>query len=94
MGNSSAETDFRFRETVRTTVSARERQELKMLFGFIPGAPGWIEIAIFGAIILLVFGNRLPGAMRSLGRSVVEFKKGANDADSEIADDGDGSKDS
>lgn len=65
-----------------------------MLFGFIPGAPGWIEIAIFGAIILLVFGNRLPGAMRSLGRSVVEFKKGANDADSEIADDGDGSKDS
>ncbi|MBL6706291.1 MAG: twin-arginine translocase TatA/TatE family subunit [Planctomycetaceae bacterium] len=59
-----------------------------MLFGFIPGAPGWIEIAIFGVIILLVFGNRLPGAMKSLGRSVVEFKKGASDADSEGSDDG------
>lgn len=52
-----------------------------MTIAFIPGAPGWIEIAIFGVIILLVFGNRLPTAMRSLGRSVVEFKKGANDAE-------------
>ncbi|MFT5094414.1 MAG: Sec-independent protein translocase subunit TatA/TatB [Planctomycetales bacterium] len=66
-----------------------------MILGFIPGAPGWIEIAIFGVIILLVFGNRLPGAMKSLGRSVVEFKKGASDADSESSSDGgDGPKDS
>jgi sec-independent protein translocase protein TatA len=66
-----------------------------MVLGFIPGAPGWIEIAIFGVIILLVFGNRLPGAMKSLGRSVVEFKKGASDADSETSGDGgDGSKNS
>lgn len=64
-----------------------------MLVGFIPGAPGWIEIAIFGVIILLVFGNRLPGAMKSLGRSVVEFKKGANDVDSDAPNDGDGPKD-
>lgn len=64
-----------------------------MLLGFIPGAPGWIEIAIFGVIILLVFGNRLPGAMKSLGRSVVEFKKGASDVDSDITSDGDGPKD-
>lgn len=62
-----------------------------MLFGFL-GAPGWVEIAIFGVIILLVFGNRLPGAMRSLGRSVVEFKKGANDAESNDADDDDDSR--
>lgn len=57
-----------------------------MLLGFL-GAPGWVEIAIFGVIILLVFGNRLPGAMRSLGRSVVEFKKGAKDAESNASDD-------
>ena len=28
------------------------------------------------AIAFLLFGNRLPSVMRSLGRSVVEFKKG------------------
>ena len=63
-----------------------------MLLGFL-GAPGWVEIAIFGVIILLVFGNRLPGAMKSLGRSVVEFKKGASDVDSDVPNDGDGPKD-
>ena len=41
---------------------------------FIPGVPGGIELVVFLAIVLLLFGNRLPGAMRSLGRSVVEFK--------------------
>ena len=43
---------------------------------FMPGLP---EILIVGAIVLLLFGNRLPGVMRSLGRSVVEFKKGIRD---------------
>lgn len=53
------------------------------------GAPGWLEMAIIGGIVLVLFGNRLPGAMRSLGRSFVEFKKGVKgidenrDADSE-----------
>lgn len=60
-----------------------------MLFAFIPGAPGWIEVVIFGGIILLVFGNRLPTLMRSMGRSVVEFKKGASDAESGDSEDGD-----
>jgi sec-independent protein translocase protein TatA len=27
-------------------------------------------------IVLLLFGNRLPSVMRSLGRGVTEFKKG------------------
>jgi sec-independent protein translocase protein TatA len=44
------------------------------MFGF--GLP---EMAIVAVVILLLFGNRLPGAMRSLGRSVVEFKKGVRD---------------
>ena len=63
-----------------------------MVIGFIPGAPGWLEMAIFSVIILLVFGNRLPTLMRSLGSSVVEFKKGANDAESETSEDGDGTR--
>ena len=43
------------------------------LFAYFPGG---FEMAIVGCIALLLFGNRLPGAMRSLGRSLVEFKKG------------------
>ncbi|MEZ6047481.1 MAG: twin-arginine translocase TatA/TatE family subunit [Planctomycetaceae bacterium] len=43
------------------------------------GAPGLPEILIVLAIILLLFGKRLPGVMRSLGTSIVEFKKGMNE---------------
>ncbi|AGA25156.1 Sec-independent protein translocase subunit TatA/TatB [Singulisphaera acidiphila] len=46
-----------------------------MPFAFI-GSLGPMEIAIVGGVMLLMFGNRLPSVMRSLGKSVVEFKKG------------------
>lgn len=39
-------------------------------------APGPWELLLIGGIVLLLFGSRLPGAMRSLGKSFVEFKKG------------------
>ncbi len=38
--------------------------------------PGPLEIAIVLLIVLLLFGKRLPSVMGSLGRSIVEFKKG------------------
>jgi sec-independent protein translocase protein TatA len=44
-------------------------------FGFF-GYPGWMEILILAFIVLLLFGNRLPSVMGSLGKSIVEFKKG------------------
>ena len=47
------------------------------LFGIFGVNP--MEIAVIGGIILLLFGNRLPGLMRSLGRSVVEFKHGVRE---------------
>lgn len=47
------------------------------LFGMFGINP--MELAIVGGVILLLFGNRLPGLMRSLGRSVVEFKHGARE---------------
>jgi sec-independent protein translocase protein TatA len=45
-----------------------------------------ITLAVVGIIALLLFGNRLPSVMRSLGRSVVEFKKGVNGVEEEIND--------
>lgn len=40
------------------------------------GMPGPMEMCIIGFVMLLLFGNRLPGAMRSLGSSLTSFKKG------------------
>jgi len=42
---------------------------------------GPIQLLVVLLIVLLLFGNRLPGLMRSLGRSVVEFKRGAHELD-------------
>lgn len=42
---------------------------------------GPVELVIVAVVILLLFGNRLPTLMRSLGRGVVEFKKGAQGLD-------------
>jgi len=43
------------------------------LFAFL-GAP--TEMIVVALVALLLFGNRLPSVMRSLGQSVTEFKKG------------------
>lgn len=51
-----------------------------LLFGWAPGA---MEIVIIGVVVLLLFGNRLPSVMRSLGRGVIEFKKGVQGVDDE-----------
>jgi sec-independent protein translocase protein TatA len=39
---------------------------------------------IFGIVAILLFGNRLPSVARSLGRSLVEFKKGMNELETEF----------
>ncbi|UCG15874.1 MAG: twin-arginine translocase TatA/TatE family subunit [Phycisphaerales bacterium] len=46
--------------------------------------PGWTEIVIIAFVGLLIFGRRLPEVGRSLGRSIVEFKKGVREAKNEI----------
>ncbi|MCA9041698.1 MAG: twin-arginine translocase TatA/TatE family subunit [Planctomycetaceae bacterium] len=57
-------------------------------FALFTGPPGMAEILIVLIVVLLLFGKRLPGVMRSLGTSIVEFKKGINEMDQE-----DGSQD-
>lgn len=44
---------------------------------------GPMELLIFGGVMLLLFGNRLPSVMRNLGRGVIEFKKGVQGIDEE-----------
>ncbi|MHB1034327.1 MAG: Sec-independent protein translocase subunit TatA/TatB [Pirellulales bacterium] len=55
------------------------------LLGFLPSM-GPLELIIVAMIILLLFGNRLPGLMRSLGQSITEFKRGVKEIESETDD--------
>jgi len=48
---------------------------------FSPGPP---EMMIILVIAVLLFGKRLPEVARSLGRSMVEFKKGVSGIEEEI----------
>jgi sec-independent protein translocase protein TatA len=48
------------------------------------GAPGLPEIIIFGTIALLLFGKRLPDVARSLGKGIVEFKKGVKGIEDDV----------
>ncbi len=50
------------------------------------GLPGGSEIIIIGIIALLLFGARLPKVARSMGKSIVEFKKGIKNVQDDIDD--------
>ena len=54
------------------------------LFALFFGPPGLPELLIVALIVLLLFGKRLPSVMGSLGRSVVEFKKGISGVEDEV----------
>jgi sec-independent protein translocase protein TatA len=43
-----------------------------------------VAYIVFGVVVFLLFGNRLPSVMRSLGRGVVEFKKGVAGIEDDI----------
>ena len=54
-------------------------------------SPGPMEIIVIAGLGLLIFGNKLPDVGRSLGRGLVEFKKGLKGVQDDIdsADDND-----
>ena len=45
---------------------------------------GMMEMVLLGGLGLLLFGKRLPEVGRSLGRSIVEFKKGLKGVEDEV----------
>lgn len=47
---------------------------------------GGAQLLILIVVVLLLFGNRLPDTMRSLGRSLTEFKKGVREGESSGSD--------
>ena len=54
-----------------------------LVLAFLPtiGGP---ELMVFCVIGLLLFGKRLPEVARSLGKGIVEFKKGVKGIEEEI----------
>ncbi len=56
--------------------------EPMLAFG-LPGHMEWMVLLVLG---LLIFGRRLPEVGRSLGRGIVEFKRGIKGIDDDIDD--------
>jgi len=56
---------------------------MSLPFGYF-GMPGLPELLIVAVIVLLLFGKRLPSVMGSLGKSIVEFKKGVSGIEDEV----------
>lgn len=54
-----------------------------LTFGLLPNIGTW-EMLLILAIGLLLFGRRLPEVGRSLGKGIVEFKKGLRGIEEDI----------
>ncbi len=48
------------------------------------GMPGGIEWIVILIVALLIFGKRLPEVMKSMGRGIVEFKKGVKGVEDDV----------
>ncbi|MEE9211463.1 MAG: twin-arginine translocase TatA/TatE family subunit [Phycisphaeraceae bacterium] len=48
------------------------------------GMPGWAEFVLLAALGVLIFGKRLPEVGRSIGKGIVEFKKGLGGIEDDI----------
>ena len=46
--------------------------------------PGPVEWVVIAGVALLLFGRRLPDVARSLGKSIVEFKRGIRDVKDDV----------
>jgi len=53
------------------------------------GMPGGIEWIVILVVALLIFGKRLPEVMKSMGKGIVEFKKGVKGVENEVEEESD-----
>ncbi len=59
---------------------------MSAVLAFLPvGGIGPWEMALFLIVALLLFGKRLPEVARSMGKGIVEFKKGVRGIEDEVA---------
>ncbi|MGQ9650852.1 MAG: Sec-independent protein translocase subunit TatA/TatB [Phycisphaerae bacterium] len=56
---------------------------MTLVFQPVAWTVGPVEIVIVGLVGLLIFGKRIPDLAKSLGRSIVEFKKGLRETENE-----------
>jgi sec-independent protein translocase protein TatA len=70
-------------DLVRRNGCGTDSPMIELLAFGMPGGPEWIILLVLG---LLIFGRRLPEVGRSLGRGIVEFKKGIRGLEDEIED--------
>jgi sec-independent protein translocase protein TatA len=54
------------------------------MLAIVPLFFGHWEILLVALIALLLFGNRLPSIMRSMGLSITEFKKGVKGVEDDV----------
>lgn len=54
------------------------------MLGIFFGPPGMGEMVILAAVGLLIFGKRLPEVGKSLGKGILEFKKGISGVKEEL----------
>ena len=58
----------------------------EMSLAIFTGMPGWAEMVLIAGVGLLIFGRRLPEVGRSLGKGIVEFKRGLRGIEDEVED--------
>lgn len=64
-------------------MSQTQDDSLPILLAFL-GIPSGYEFLIIVFIALLLFGKRIPSVMHSLGKSLVEFKKGVKGIEDDL----------
>lgn len=68
----------------RSALHQRRKQIMYPSILAIFGLPGGMEWIVIGVLALLIFGRRLPDVARSVGKSIVEFKRGLRDVKNDM----------